>query len=177
MSIATQDDSLLPVAIGDYAAGPRSYFALLKPRVMSLVVWTALAGMLVAPVHVHPVIAFAALLAIAVGAGAAGALNMWWDADIDSADGAHALASRSCWPDRAARGVLFFGLTLSLIAVLTLAAAANLLAAGVAGLHDILLRRRLFDVAEARDAAEHRDWRRRGRACRRSSAMPRRRGR
>ena len=57
--------------------------ALLKPRVMSLVVFTALVGLVVAPGHLHPVIAFTALLCIAVGAGAAGALNMWYDADID----------------------------------------------------------------------------------------------
>ena len=51
---------------------------------MSLVVLTALAGMLCAPARIHPVVGFASLLAIAVGAGAAGALNMWWDADIDA---------------------------------------------------------------------------------------------
>ena len=84
MSIASHNESALPIPIGDYAAGPGEYFALLKPRVMSLVIWTALAGLLVAPTHVHPVIAIASLLAIAVGAGAAGALNMWWDADIDA---------------------------------------------------------------------------------------------
>ena len=60
------------------------YFALLKPRVMSLVVFTALVGLLVAPVPVHPFIGFVAILCIAVGAGASGALNMWWDADIDA---------------------------------------------------------------------------------------------
>lgn len=60
------------------------YFALLKPRVMSLVVFTAIAGLLVAPVHVNPFIGFVAILCIAVGAGASGALNMWWDADIDA---------------------------------------------------------------------------------------------
>lgn len=59
------------------------YFALLKPRVMSLVVFTALVGLLAAPVGVHPVIGFAAILFIAIGGGASGALNMWWDADID----------------------------------------------------------------------------------------------
>src|SRR5690606_40657305 len=59
------------------------YFALLKPRVMSLVVFTALTGMAIAPGGIHPVLGFVALLAIAVGAGAAGALNMWYDADID----------------------------------------------------------------------------------------------
>jgi protoheme IX farnesyltransferase len=130
MSVARHDESALPAAIGDYAAGPGEYFALLKPRVMSLVVWTALAGLLVAPVHVHPVIAIASLLAIAVGAGAAGALNMWWDADIDSL-----MARTRSRPIPAGliepREALFFGLTLSLIAVLTLAAAANFLAAGL----------------------------------------------
>ena len=66
------------------SARPSDYLALLKPRVMSLVVLTALAGMLIAPQPPHPVIGFAALLAIAVGAGASGALNMWYDADIDA---------------------------------------------------------------------------------------------
>src|SRR3954468_2267720 len=65
-------------------AGVEDYIALLKPRVMSLVVFTALVGLLVAPGHIHPVIGFAALLCIAIGAGASGALNMWYDADIDA---------------------------------------------------------------------------------------------
>src|SRR5438552_7725122 len=60
------------------------YLALLKPRVMSLVVFTAIVGLMIAPGHIHPVLAFTALLCIAVGAGAAGALNMWYDADIDA---------------------------------------------------------------------------------------------
>src|SRR5215475_10783897 len=60
------------------------YIALLKPRVMSLVIFTALVGLVVAPGHVHPVIGFTAILCIAIGAGAAGALNMWYDADIDA---------------------------------------------------------------------------------------------
>jgi heme o synthase len=130
MSIASHNDSVSPAAIGDYAAGPAEYFALLKPRVMSLVIWTALAGLLVAPTHVHPVIAVASILAIAVGAGAAGALNMWWDADIDAL-----MARTRSRPVPAGlvepREALFFGLTLSLIAVLTLAVAANLLAAAL----------------------------------------------
>ena len=67
---------------GEAAFG--DYFALLKPRVMSLVVFTALVGLLAAPVPVHPMIGFAAILFIAVGGGASGALNMWWDADIDA---------------------------------------------------------------------------------------------
>jgi len=65
-------------------ASVSDYLALMKPRVMSLVVFTAWVGLAVAPAHVHPVIAFTALLCIAVGAGAAGALNMWVDADIDA---------------------------------------------------------------------------------------------
>ena len=78
-SIATND-----VTVGASQASPADYVALLKPRVMSLVVFTALATMIVAPGHVHPVFAFAALLCIAIGAGAAGALNQWYDADIDA---------------------------------------------------------------------------------------------
>jgi heme o synthase len=68
----------------EHEAGFGDYFALLKPRVMSLVVFTAFVGLLVAPVPVHPMVGFAAILFIAVGAGASGALNMWWDADIDA---------------------------------------------------------------------------------------------
>ena len=64
-------------------AGVADYFALMKPRVMSLVVFTGLVGLMAAPGTVHPLSAIVALLAITVGAGAAGALNMWYDADID----------------------------------------------------------------------------------------------
>ena len=60
------------------------YLVLMKPRVMSLVVFTALVGMALAPVQPHPALAVIALICIAVGAGAAGALNMWYDADIDA---------------------------------------------------------------------------------------------
>src|ERR1700744_1729573 len=62
----------------------RDYLELMKPRVMSLVVFTALVGLVLAPGHIHPVIALTALLCIAIGAGAAGALNMWYDADVDA---------------------------------------------------------------------------------------------
>jgi len=70
--------AIVPASVGDYVA-------LLKPRVMSLVVFTGLVGMLVAPGIIHPVLGLAALLAIALGAGASGAINMWFDADIDAA--------------------------------------------------------------------------------------------
>src|ERR1051326_1136869 len=66
------------------AATVGDFFALLKPRVMSLVVFTGLAGIVVAPAPVHPLVAFTALLCIAVGAGASGALNMAYDSDIDA---------------------------------------------------------------------------------------------
>src|SRR6202020_1980296 len=69
-------------AVSEASVG--DYVALMKPRVMSLVVFTALVGLMVAPGHLHPVLGFAALLCIAVGAGAAGALNMWFDADVDA---------------------------------------------------------------------------------------------
>jgi protoheme IX farnesyltransferase len=130
MSILGQETSPLGASIVDYAAGPREFVSLLKPRVMSLVVLTALAGMLCAPNSIHPVIAFASLAAIAVGAGAAGALNMWWDADIDALMARtrlRAIPSGLVEPGEA----LYFGLTLAFFSVLTLAVAANLLAAGL----------------------------------------------
>ena len=71
-----------PALGGQGTAG--DYFALLKPRVMSLVIFTAFVGIVAAPGTLHPLLAFVALLAIAVGAGASGALNMWYDADIDA---------------------------------------------------------------------------------------------
>ena len=117
-------------ALPDYSASLNDYFTLLKPRVMSLVVVTALAGLLVAPEHVNPIVGFASILAIALGAGASGALNMWWDADIDVL-----MARTRLRPIPAGRiapnEALFFGLTLSLIAVLMLAVVANLLAAAL----------------------------------------------
>ena len=99
--------------VGDATLG--DYFALLKPRVMSLVVLTALAGHAVAPAPVHPVIGFAALLAIAVGAGAAGALNMWWDADIDALMARTRRAAGARRADRAGRRRCDFGLTLAFL--------------------------------------------------------------
>ncbi|QYZ70788.1 heme o synthase [Neotabrizicola shimadae] len=106
------------------------YVALLKPRVMSLVVFTALVGLLVAPVHVHPVVALASILFIALGAGASGALNMWWDADIDQK--MRRTRSRPIPAGRVAPGeALGLGLALSGIAVVMLGLAANLLAAGL----------------------------------------------
>ncbi len=106
------------------------YFALLKPRVMALVIFTALVGMTVSHVHVNPVIGFASLLMIAIGAGASGCLNMWWDADIDAV--MTRTAKRPIPAGRIAPGeALSFGLTLSVGSVLVLGLAANWLAAGL----------------------------------------------
>jgi protoheme IX farnesyltransferase len=111
-------------------AGFGDYVALLKPRVMSLVVFTALVGLLVAPVPVHPVVALASILFIALGAGASGALNMWWDADIDAV--MRRTAKRPVPAGTVAGGeALGLGLALSGIAVVMLWLASNLLAAGL----------------------------------------------
>jgi protoheme IX farnesyltransferase len=111
-------------------AGFGDYVQLLKPRVMSLVVFTALVGLLVAPVGLHPVEGFAAILFIALGAGASGALNMWWDADIDAV--MKRTARRPVPSGRVEAGeALAIGLALSGISVVMLALATNLLAAAL----------------------------------------------
>ena len=61
----------------------RDYFSLLKPRVMSLVIFTGFIGLYIAPGSIHPIIGFIAILCIAIGSGAAGAINMWYERDID----------------------------------------------------------------------------------------------
>jgi heme o synthase len=106
------------------------YLALLKPRVMSLVVFTALVGMAIAPGGMNPVIAFASLVAIAVGAGAAGALNMWFDADIDRL--MRRTAMRPVPAGRVPAGeALGLGLVLSVASVTFLGLIANWLAAAL----------------------------------------------
>ena len=111
-------------------AGAGDYLALMKPRVMSLVVFTALVGMVVAPGHFHPVLAFFALTCIAVGAGAAGALNMWYDADIDAV--MTRTAQRPVPAGRVKPGeALAFGLVLAGFSIVFLGLMVNLLAAGL----------------------------------------------
>jgi heme o synthase len=111
-------------------AGVEDYIALLKPRVMSLVVFTALVGLLVAPGHVHPVIGFTALLCIAIGAGASGALNMWYDADIDAI--MKRTVRRPIPAGRILPGeALAFGSTLAVGSVLVLGILVNWLAAAL----------------------------------------------
>jgi heme o synthase len=111
-------------------AGFGDFVQLLKPRVMSLVVFTALVGLLVAPVGLHLVEGFAAILFIALGAGASGALNMWWDADIDAV--MKRTKARPVPAGRVTGGeALGLGLALSGISVVMLGLATNLMAAGL----------------------------------------------
>ncbi|PRY83372.1 heme o synthase [Donghicola tyrosinivorans] len=120
MSDTSFDSQTREASFGDY-------FALLKPRVMSLVVFTALVGLLVAPGSVHPVEGFAAILFIALGGGASGALNMWWDADIDRI--MKRTQSRPIPSGKVgAEEALALGLALSGISVIMLALASNIVA-------------------------------------------------
>ncbi|MER9130084.1 heme o synthase [Mesorhizobium sp. M0768] len=106
------------------------FFALLKPRVMSLVVFTAFVGMVAAPVTINPLLAVIAILAIAIGAGASGALNMWYDADIDAV--MTRTAGRPVPAGRIRPGeALSFGLVLSVLSVMTLGVLVNWLAASL----------------------------------------------
>lgn len=110
-------DALRAAGLSTASAG--DYVQLLKPRVMSLVVFTALVGLVAAPGTLHPLFSFTAILCIAIGAGASGALNMWYDADIDAIMGRTA---KRPIPSGAvlARDALAFGLVLSVFSVLSL---------------------------------------------------------
>jgi protoheme IX farnesyltransferase len=111
-------------------ASARDYFELLKPRVMSLVVFTAFAGLVLAPGHINPVIGLVSILCIAIGAGASGALNMWYDADIDAV-----MTRTSGRPIPSGRimanEALAFGMVLSAFSVAILGLLVNVLAAGL----------------------------------------------
>ena len=120
--------------INTYEGAPEAefgdYLALLKPRVMSLVVFTAFVGLSVAPVGMNPFVAFCCILFIALGGGASGALNMWWDADIDRVmrrTAKRPLPAGTIQPGEA----LGLGLALSGISVVMLALATNVLAGGL----------------------------------------------
>ena len=135
----TSDDKIEQMAFVEKNSGMESsvslseasasdYIVLLKPRVMSLVVFTALVGLLAAPGHINPVLAAIAILCIAVGAGASGALNMWYDADIDAV--MKRTAKRPIPSGRITREeVLIFGLLLSAFSVVTLGLFVNFLSA------------------------------------------------
>ncbi len=106
------------------------YWALLKPRVMSLVVFTAVVGLFAAPGHIHPWFGFISILCIALGAGASGALNMWYDADIDaimSRTQSRPVPRGAILPGEA----LGFGLVLSVISVLVLGLFVNVASAAL----------------------------------------------
>ena len=108
----------------------RDYFALTKPRVMSLVVFTGLCGLLAAPEAIHPVLGFTAVLCIALGAGGAGALNQWWEADLDA--GMKRTAKRPLPSGRMNKtNARDFGVALSVASVLVMGLAVNLLAAAL----------------------------------------------
>jgi heme o synthase len=108
----------------------RDFLALTKPRVMSLVVFTGLCGLLAAPVAIHPVLGFTAILCIALGAGAAAALNMWYEADIDAL--MKRTADRPIPSGRMDRqSALHFGVGLGVFSVLLMGLATNWFAAGV----------------------------------------------
>ena len=115
------------------AAGVADYIEILKPRVMSLVVFTGFVGLVVAPGHLHPVLAAVAVLCIAVGAGAAGAINMWYDRDIDALmqrTSGRPLPTGRMMPGEA----LGFGVVLGVGAVLVMGLAINWVSAELLGL-------------------------------------------
>ena len=123
-------DATLDAPQNEMEARFGDYFALLKPRVMILVVFTALVGLLAAPVPLHWVVAFASILFIAVGGGASGALNMWWDADIDRV--MRRTQKRPIPSGRvSAEEAKILGFALAGFSVVMLALAANLFAAAL----------------------------------------------
>jgi heme o synthase len=120
---STTQDIILP-------ADWRDFWALTKPRVMSLVVFTALCGLLAAPGNIHPVIGFTAILCIAVGAGASGALNQYYEADIDAK---MARTAKRPLPDGRMdrQAALHFGIGLAAFSVVIMGMAVNWLSAGL----------------------------------------------
>ncbi len=109
------------------------WIALLKPRVMTLVVFTGLIGLLIAPGHLHPVLGFTAVLCIAVAAGACGAINMWYDRDIDAV--MRRTRNRPIPAGRIEPGAaLGYGVTLAVGSVIVMGLAVNLITASVLAL-------------------------------------------
>lgn len=120
-------DATLDLADG-FGSDTRDWFALLKPRVMTLVVFTGAIGLFIAPVHVHPLVAFIAILCIAMATGGAGAINMWYDRDID------ALMKRTAnrpipTGQVGADDALAYGIGMSVLSVALMWLATNLVAA------------------------------------------------
>lgn len=123
-------DSTMPASLTHEFAEPKDYWQLLKPRVMSLVVFSGLAGIVVAPGHLHPILSLVAVLCIAVASGASGAINMWYDRDIDAIMQRTRL--RPLPQNRMApQQVLTFGISLALAAVFVMGVAVNWVAAAL----------------------------------------------
>jgi heme o synthase len=121
-SVESEVGGIGPIPASEPGVG--DFIDLMKPRVMSLVVFTALTGMVAAPGAIHPVLGVIALLAIAIGAGASGALNMWYDADIDARMAR--TASRPIPRGKLTRDeALSFGTVLSLFSILSLGVLVN----------------------------------------------------
>ncbi len=132
MTMMTEPAGRPDAAFGASLALPGDYWELLKPRVMSLVIFTALAGLVVAPGSVNPVVALVSLLATAVGAGASGALNMAYEADIDAV--MKRTRGRPIPTGRVTAGEAYaFGGVLALFSVLLIGLAANWLSAALLG--------------------------------------------
>jgi len=130
MALTGKHDGIRQTEISLSEADPADFFALLKPRVMSLVVFTAFVGLMIAPGTVHPFFAIVSILCIAIGAGASGALNMWYDADIDAI--MSRTARRPIPAGRVTRGeALSFGLVLAAFSILTLGTLVNWLSAAL----------------------------------------------
>jgi protoheme IX farnesyltransferase len=120
-------------AVTSGAAELSDWIALLKPRVMTLVVFTGLIGLLIAPGHLHPVLGFTAVLCIAVAAGACGAINMWYDRDIDAV--MRRTRNRPIPAGRIEPGAaLGYGVTLAIGSVIVMGLAVNLITASVLAL-------------------------------------------
>lgn len=130
MAVTSKYQEFKGSEIGLSEADPADFFALLKPRVMSLVVFTAFVGLMIAPGAVHPFLGAVSILCIAIGAGASGALNMWYDADIDAV--MSRTAKRPIPAGRVSREeALGFGLVLSAFAVFTLGILVNWVSAAL----------------------------------------------
>ncbi|GHF30164.1 protoheme IX farnesyltransferase [Kordiimonas sediminis] len=136
-TVNNMNEAQIPSACGQevpvYASEAKDFIALLKPRVMSLVIFTALVGLIAAPGNMHPVLAFVSVFLIAVGAGASGALNMWYDADIDmimARTAKRPIPAGKVSPQQA----LGFGITLSVFSVALLGLVANVTAAALLAL-------------------------------------------
>ena len=125
--------AIAPIDIASSDASVGDYFALLKPRVMSLVVFTGFTGLYLAPGALHPVLAFTAVLCIALGAGGAGAINMWYDRDIDALMAR--TRKRPVADGRIEPGVaLGFGVSLAAASVMLMGLAINSMAAALLAL-------------------------------------------